>query len=93
MEVFCYAYYLTGITPLNDPDKEVQIRHMWVNANFLPTCNIELKGGSNFSNLPLSKTAYILNEAAAKMLPMQTAVGSEFISRGGKHICTESVAG
>jgi putative ABC transport system permease protein len=69
-------------TPLNDPDKAVQIRHMWVNANFLPTFNIELKEGSNFSNLPLTKTAYILNEAAAQMLNNESPVGSKFVSRG-----------
>lgn len=68
--------------PLNDPDNAVQIRHIWVNANFLPTFNIKLKEGSSFSNLPLSKTAYILNEAAVQDLQLKSPVGSKFICRG-----------
>ena len=68
--------------PLQDPDSAVQIRHMWVNANFLPTFNIELKEGTDFSNLSLTKTAYILNESAMQLLQNHASVGSKFICRG-----------
>jgi putative ABC transport system permease protein len=69
-------------TPVNDPDKEVQIRNIWVNANFLPTFNLTLKEGADFKNLPLRKTAYILNEAAAGILNIESPIGSKFVCQG-----------
>jgi putative ABC transport system permease protein len=69
-------------TSLNQPDLNIQMRHMWVNASFLQTFDIELKEGDNFLDLPLTKTAFILNEKAAQILNLKTTVGSRFISRG-----------
>jgi putative ABC transport system permease protein len=66
--------------PLNQPEKETNFRHLWVNASFVPTFGIHLTQGNNFTNLPLDKTAFILNEAAVKAMQLHSPVGSQFVA-------------
>ncbi|MDJ1500810.1 FtsX-like permease family protein [Xanthocytophaga agilis] len=68
--------------PVNDPQKEFQLRHIWVNSNFLSTLGIELKEGNGFDHLQLHQTAYILNEAAIKAMNLDSPLGMQFVSRG-----------
>lgn len=63
-----------------DPDQELMMAWYSVDYDFIDTFCIEIKEGRNFSpDFPSDvKSAYILNEAAARILGWKHAVGKQF---------------
>lgn len=66
-----YSFNITG------KEEEVpNLRYLWADENLLPTLKIELVEGQNFrSSNSDSVTAFIVNEAAAKMIGLEDPVG------------------
>jgi putative ABC transport system permease protein len=71
------------LTPLTDPDKAQQMRHLWVDEHALSTLQVQLKEGRNFTRRPEGgDPAFILNETAAAALQLPDVVGRKVITGG-----------
>jgi putative ABC transport system permease protein len=58
-----------------DESKTFLLTFTSINENFIPTLQIRLATGSNFTGSPADSTHYILNEAAVKAMGMKDPVG------------------
>ncbi len=69
-----------------DPSRPVLLWHIWTDFEFIPTLNIALKEGRNFS--PEFRTdsthAVLVNEAAARLLGYQNPVGRKVMAFFGQ---------
>ncbi len=70
-----------------DPSRPVLLWHIWTDFEFIPTMNIALKDGRNFSaDFRTDSThAVLINEAAAKMLGYQNPVGKKVMAFFGQN--------
>jgi putative ABC transport system permease protein len=62
-----------------DESKTILLTFAGINENFIPTLNMRLAAGSNFTGSPADSTHYILNEAAVKAIGMKDPIGKIFV--------------
>jgi putative ABC transport system permease protein len=71
------------LTPLADPDKATQMRHLWVDEHALSTLQVQMKEGRNFTRRAEGAgPVFILNETAAAALQLANPVGRKVIAGG-----------
>ena len=64
------------------PDRMFSIGLLGVDPQFIPTYDIQLAAGQNFSGTLADSTAVILNEAAVKQMGLQDPIGRRFSVMG-----------
>ncbi|GAB4046650.1 permease prefix domain 2-containing transporter [Spirosoma litoris] len=70
-------------TPLGKSDDASQLRFMWADEHTLPVLQVELKAGRNFvKTVANSHFPFILNEAAAKALKLDSPIGQKAVALG-----------
>ncbi len=71
------------LVPLADPDKALQMRHLWVDEHALATLQVQIKQGRNFTKrLEGAGATFILNETAAAALQFDNPIGKKMIAGG-----------
>jgi len=65
-----------------DPGRTFSIGMLGVDARFIPTYEIQLVAGKNFSGTLADSTAVILNESAVKQMGLRNPIGRRFSVQG-----------
>ena len=76
----------------NPQSREIALRAVSIDENYLPTLNMELIAGSNLTEADMTRVerdtvySFILNESALRelMIPLETAVGTRMVMNGRK---------
>ena len=70
-------YWTNGVQRLTPNSKRVTLYHLGIDYDFIPSYNIEMKAGRNFSkDFPTDKKAVLLNEEAVKLLGFENAASA-----------------
>src|SRR5690606_37970401 len=60
------------------PDKQIVIKPLYIDSDFIPMMEMELVSGTNFTGSGMDSTHCILNEAAVKAMGLEDPVGKRF---------------
>ena len=66
------------------PEEMVMIHFLSVDKDFIPTMNIQLSEGTNFTGTPADSVHFILNETAIAKTGISNPIGRNFEFRGAK---------